>query len=171
MESTTTGQGGEVHAHVEANPSKGEGMSGKFPGDTASTDVVFTEDRAGAPAGSESMRERAGEMASQAKERAGQAMSRLEESGAMNTVRDNPLVALGVAFGVGFILAGSSGTGGQVGKAKNQLKGAVMGGLSAAVAQELRNLVGMQGGSGGPGGMLGNVFGQGGGHRSAGDRG
>ncbi len=111
--------------------------------------------------------ERAGDMAGQAREKAGQALGRaeqvLEERGILDKVRENPLPALGVAFGVGFLLAGS---GDQVQgkrstamyKAKNQLKGAIMGGLSAAVAQEGRNLLGMAQGKGNAGGLLGMLL-------------
>jgi ElaB/YqjD/DUF883 family membrane-anchored ribosome-binding protein len=110
---------------------------------------------------------RAGDMAGQAREKAGQALGRaeqvLEERGILDKVRENPLPALGVAFGVGFLLAGS---GDQVQgkrsttlyKAKNQLKGAIMGGLSAAVAQEGRNLLGMAQGKGSAGGLLGMLL-------------
>lgn len=186
--SSTTGRGGEVHAHIETNPTKGAGMSGKYSGATE-TDVVLTPaggqdqsrtDQAREKAGevADQARERmdeakgrAGEMASQAKEKAGQAFDRaesaLQDSGAMSFLRDNPLAALGLAFGAGFILAGSSDVGsgksGTIGKAKHQLKGAVMGGLSAAVAQEVRSMAGMQGGSGGLGSMLNELMGNSGG--------
>lgn len=111
---------------------------------------------------------RAGDVAGQAREKAGQALGRaeqvLEDRGVLDMVRNNPLPALGVAFGVGFLLAGS---GDQVQgkkstalyKAKNQLKGAIMGGLSAAVAQEGRNLLGMAQGKGGSaGGLVGMLL-------------
>lgn len=110
---------------------------------------------------------RAGDVAGQAREKAGEALGRaeqvLEDRGVLDMVRNNPLPALGVAFGVGFLLAGS---GDQVQgkkstalyKAKNQLKGAIMGGLSAAVAQEGRNLLGMAQGKGGAGGLVGMLL-------------
>lgn len=110
---------------------------------------------------------RAGDVAGQAREKAGEALGRaeqvLEDRGVLDMVRNNPLPALGVAFGVGFLLAGS---GDQVQgkkstalyKAKNQLKGAIMGGLSAAVAQEGRNLLGMAQGKGNAGGLVGMLL-------------
>jgi ElaB/YqjD/DUF883 family membrane-anchored ribosome-binding protein len=110
---------------------------------------------------------RMGDAAGQAREKAGEALGRaeqvLEERGILDKVRENPLPALGLAFGVGFLLAGS---GDQVQgkrstalyKARNQLKGAIMGGLSAAVAQEGRNLLGMAQGKGNPGGLLGTLL-------------
>lgn len=129
------------------------------------------------------LKDRAGELTSQAQSKAsevlGRAQDALEEHGVLNTVRDNPLPALGLAFGLGFLLAGSdddsSGKrGGSMSKAKNQLKGAVMGGLSAAVAQEARGLLGMAQGQGTQkqGGMLSsmlkNLTGQSSGQQSSG---
>lgn len=192
MESSgTTGRGGEVHAHIETNPNKGAGMSGKYPG-TNETEIVLTPAEGGGGQGkADQAREKAGEiagearsrmdeakgkagdMASQARDKAGEAFNRaesaLQDSGAMNILRDNPLAALGIAFGAGFILAGSGDDGqsrrggGAMGKAKHQLKGAVMGGLSAAVAQEVRSMVGMKGGSGGLGSILNEFLGNAGG--------
>ena len=106
---------------------------------------------------------RAGELSSQAQEKLSGALSRaqeaLDERGLLDTIRQNPLPALGLAFGAGFLLAGSddSDRHGTMSKAKNQLKGAVMGGLSAAVAQEARSLVGM-GGSKSSGGFLNSII-------------
>lgn len=62
----------------------------------------------------------------------------------LEQVRGNALPALGIAFAVGYLLAGSDNAPkrGPLYKAKNQLKGAVVGGLSAAVAQEARKLIG-----------------------------
>jgi ElaB/YqjD/DUF883 family membrane-anchored ribosome-binding protein len=111
--------------------------------------------------------------ASQARQKAGDAMEqaqrKLEESGVLDTVRSNALPALGLAFGLGFLLAGSDDGGkgkhGTVYKAKNQLKGAIMGGLSAAVATEARSLLGIggsgTGGSSGGGGLLSSLMGGG----------
>lgn len=103
-------------------------------------------------------KDRARHMAGQAQERLGevreratdvldQAGTRLEDSGALEIVRNNPLPALGIAFGVGFVLAGSSDTGGRMGKAKQNVKGAVLGSLSAAVSQQVKQLIDSQGGA------------------------
>jgi ElaB/YqjD/DUF883 family membrane-anchored ribosome-binding protein len=113
------------------------------------------------------VRDRVQDVPGQARERMGQAMDRaeslLEERGVLNKVRENPLPALGIAFGLGFLLAGSDDEsrekrGGTMSKAKHQLRGAIIGGLSAAVAQEARNLLGMAQGKGSQGGMLGSLF-------------
>lgn len=113
--------------------------------------------------------DKAGDLADQAKQKAGeakqkasealdQAERKLEESGVLDKIRDNPLAALGVAVGIGFLLAGdgddgdkgqSRKKGGMASKAKHQLKGAVMGGLSAAMAQEFRSFLGQGGSAGG----------------------
>ncbi|MDB4950879.1 MAG: hypothetical protein JWM27_3528 [Gemmatimonadetes bacterium] len=106
-------------------------------------------------------RERAGEMAGEARERMTQAMGQAEDmlrrSGAIDRVKANPMPALGIAFGVGYLLAGSSK--GVVGKAKGELKHAVLAGLTATVAREARDYLGSSGG-----GMLSQFLGgQGGG--------
>lgn len=127
--------------------------------------------------------QKARQAASQAQSKANQAMNRveskLEQTGLMGTIRNNPLPALGIAFGIGFLLAGDGdeeereekkerpakreqkrrkGGGGVMQSAKSQLRSAVMGGLSAAVAQEGRNLMGMAQGKGNQGGILGSLF-------------
>jgi hypothetical protein len=100
--------------------------------------------------------DRASGMAEQARERASEMIDeieeRLEEAGVLPLIRDNALIALGAAFGVGYLLAGSGSYERHpaIVKVRNQLKGGLMGGLSAAVAQEFRSLVG-GGGTGGAG--------------------
>lgn len=118
------------------------------------------------------VRERAGTMASDARERAtemlDQASTRLEDSGALDMVRQNALPALGVAFGIGFLLAGSSDTGGRLGKAKHQMKGAVMGSLSAALTQQVKEMMASQGGAQGiMNSIMGNQQGGGSGQGSS----
>ena len=75
----------------------------------------------------------------------------IDRTGLLSTARRSPLPALGIAFAVGFLLAGSSDEEGHpsVSKAKNQIKGAIMGGISAAVSQQLRTFIEEQGGIGG----------------------
>lgn len=82
----------------------------------------------------------------------GRAGTALEERGVYDAIRQNPLPALGIAFGLGFLLAGSDNSMAQsprVRQAKNQLRGAVMGGLTAAVANEARALLGVESKQGG----------------------
>ena len=95
--------------------------------------------------------QKASEAADQARARAGEALEtaqqKLEETGAMDMVRDNALAAMGVAFGIGFLLAGSgdddrTGRGGRFSKTKRQLKHTLMGSLSTVVAQQLKSTLG-----------------------------
>lgn len=96
---------------------------------------------------------RVGDMASQARERVGGTLNRaqgmLEERGVLGRVRDNALPALGLAFGVGFLLALSDNKrvrpGSKMYRAKNELRGAVMAGLSAGAAQAVRGFMGQAG--------------------------
>jgi ElaB/YqjD/DUF883 family membrane-anchored ribosome-binding protein len=131
---------------------------------------------------------RAGEMASQAKKKASQALDQAEskikqKTGVVSKARQNPLAAMGIAFGVGFLLAGSGDEeehhrqerqqqerqqrgrrrkrkGGMMKSAKNQITGAIVGGLSTAITQEVRSFVKQQGGGDGLGGLLDSFMGK-----------
>ncbi|HEX2091393.1 MAG TPA: hypothetical protein VHG28_03285 [Longimicrobiaceae bacterium] len=182
MGSTGTGGGAEVHSDVSVGRDAGTysaiAVSGSVAGSGGSTGggeglqervTSRVRDMAGqvrerAQGMMEGVPERLSGATGQARERAGQALGRaetlLEERGILNTIRENPLPALGIAFGVGFLLAGSSDRSarGPMQKARNQLRGAIMGGLTAAVAQEARGLLGQSGG-GGAGGLLHSILG------------
>jgi ElaB/YqjD/DUF883 family membrane-anchored ribosome-binding protein len=136
-------------------------------------DVIYTPDRevSGMEQAQDVMdqaRQQAQDFASQAKDRmedlgdrasdmASRAKSRLEGTGVMDTIRDHPLPALGAAFAVGYLLAGSRRhERGAMGMMRRQVRSAVMGGITAALAHEARSMMGMQGGGGG---MLGSLFG------------
>jgi ElaB/YqjD/DUF883 family membrane-anchored ribosome-binding protein len=195
MEETRTGGDlgtGGVQSHIGVQPSKGEGMSGKYDAGGTTSGGTPSMDEAKQRAGqmADEARDRVGEAANQARDRMGQVadqaqervqevrgraeemmgqarnrvgglMEQAEGSHPVRMARDNPLPALGIAFAVGFLLAGSSDSSGRLGKAKQQIKGAVMGGISAALAQELRNAIGMKDGAGG---LVDSLFGnQGGG--------
>lgn len=186
-EKRTTGPGiGGVHSEIGVQPSKGEGMSGKYDapaGSGGGSAVDTAKERAGGMADQArhkmddareqlgnaadqardhmgDLRGRAEEMAGQARTRANEMLDQAESSEPVRMARENPLPALGIAFAAGFLLAGSSDTGGKFGKAKHQIRGAVMGGISAALAQELRGMMGMQGGQGGAGGLLDSLLGK-----------
>jgi ElaB/YqjD/DUF883 family membrane-anchored ribosome-binding protein len=109
-------------------------------------------------------RDRAGEIASTARDRVSGLMDRahdaLEDRGMLNRVRENPLPALGIAFAVGFILAGSSNQpqprqgqarglagsgGGSAQRARGELRTALLAGLSAGVAQGARQFLNQAG--------------------------
>jgi ElaB/YqjD/DUF883 family membrane-anchored ribosome-binding protein len=72
----------------------------------------------------------------------------LDQAGIAQTIRDNPILAAGIAFGVGFLLAGAprAGRSGIIGTATGQLRSALLGGLTAAVTQELHDLLDEHGG-------------------------
>lgn len=109
--------------------------------------------------------ERATNIAGGARDRVGGAVTRaqgfLEERGVLDTIRENPLPALGVAFGIGFLLAGSDNRlvkpGTNAYRARNQVRSAIMAGLGAAVANEARALLGGAGESGPIAQLLGNL--------------
>lgn len=165
MESTTGGSG-DVHAHLSSQPDKGEGMSGKY--DLHQSGPAGTEEGRGlrdrAAGAYEAARERGGEMRGRIGNAAHRARDRAEDifddaeiaieerTGALTTVRRNPVAALGIAFALGFLLAGDSEETEvrhpTVAKAKNQIKGAIMGGISAALSQQLRTFIEEQGGIG-----------------------
>lgn len=164
MESTTGGSG-EVHAHISSQPDKGEGMSGKFDthGGGAKEFTRRVRERAEDAFGSardrsSDLRDRVGGAAHRARDRAEYFIDEAEETldartGVLRSARSNPLAALGIAFAVGFLLAGDRGEEMEgrhptAAKAKNQIKGAIMGGVSAAISQQLRSFIEEQGGIG-----------------------
>ncbi|HEX5724212.1 MAG TPA: hypothetical protein VFX98_02030 [Longimicrobiaceae bacterium] len=100
--------------------------------------------------------DRAGSVASQARDRMSSVVHRaedtLERQGVLEGVRRNALPALGIAFGIGLLLAGRDNKvikpGTKLGRTRNQVRDAVLGGLTAAIATEARSLVGGTGQSG-----------------------
>ncbi|HEV2132272.1 MAG TPA: hypothetical protein VGR27_14250 [Longimicrobiaceae bacterium] len=110
---------------------------------------------------------RASETASRARHRAAEALDQAEDvieerTGLISTIRQNPLPALGIAFGLGFMLAGSDsgsrgrkGSGrkgsGSIDKAMTQAKTAIISAISTAAAQQVRSMLSslQQGGQGG----------------------
>lgn len=167
MESKSGGSG-EVHAHLSSQPDKGQGMSGKYdtPADAGAGGNArdFTrrarqqaEDAyASAKERGGDLRDRVGGAAHRARARADHFMEDAEDTieehtGALSSARDNPLAALGIAFALGFLLAGDGDEPERhpsIAKAKNQIKGAIVGGVSAAISQQLRSFIEEQGGIG-----------------------
>jgi ElaB/YqjD/DUF883 family membrane-anchored ribosome-binding protein len=137
----------EVHSHLSSEPYKGEGMSGKFDtgGSAGARDTAEgLKERAGALADDaterlEEARDRAGVAFSRARDQAGElvddAERALDRTGIPAKVREYPLAALGVAFGIGFLIAGrtESRTAARV---KNQMRAMVVGGLVASLKDE-----------------------------------
>lgn len=113
-----------------------------------------------ARAKADNLRDRAEETVDEARSRANQAIDRAESqieerTGGISMIRDNALPALGIAFAVGYLAAGSRAKkrGRVMNMATTQLRGAIMAGISAAVARELRSVLAEQGGS------IGSLFG------------
>lgn len=82
-----------------------------------------------------------GDLASRARSRAGDAVP---PTSLLSSVEKHPMAALGLMFSAGFLLAIS--TGGRerpqfVSHARNRIRGLLLTGLTAAVAQELRSIV------------------------------
>lgn len=111
---------------------------------------------------------RAGEVASQARERVSAMSERtnraLEQRGLLTRLQENPLPALGVAFGIGFLLAGG-GRGGPVdspaARARRELRSALMAGLTAGAAQAARGFLQTAGRPNGPiDSLAGNLAGR-----------
>lgn len=107
-------------------------------------------------------RDKAGDLASQARSTVSGALDRantaLDNRGLLGKLQDNPLPVLGVAFAAGFLLAGgneermlaSTGMGGgsmgamgrpRVARARQDLRSAVIAGLSAGLAQGTRSFL------------------------------
>lgn len=140
MERSSSGMG-EVHAHISAQPAKGIGMSGKFdPQDHEHPD--------------RSLRDRTGAAFETVRDRSSGVLGRVAD-----IAKENPMAAMGVAFAVGFLLAGDGDEEESrhpaLLRVKNQIKGAILGGISAAVSQQLRTFIEEQGGIGGVLGALG----------------
>jgi ElaB/YqjD/DUF883 family membrane-anchored ribosome-binding protein len=95
----------------------------------------------------EDLGHRASDAASAARERMSGLRERannvLERRGVVDRLRENPLPMLGVAFAVGFLLAGSddrtSNT--RASRARRELKSALVAGLSAGIAQGARSFL------------------------------
>lgn len=167
--------GAEVHSAVEFEPSKGRGMSGRYTEPPRHAGVL---DQAEELAGS--ARDRAEELVGSARHRAEEAIDEVREgaervgedlrsrgSDAMDRVQgrweatgipqqidDHPFAALGMAFGLGFLLAGSDDEEERHSRSHRsddrsrsrrqrwgmgrQLGGALLSGVAAAAAQEAR---------------------------------
>jgi ElaB/YqjD/DUF883 family membrane-anchored ribosome-binding protein len=168
------GGSSEVHSELSVNPSKGEGMSGRLDEGGAAD-----QPERGAPGmrgraaeaknrvadAREQVSERADEIRGRAREKVGRmktqaehisddaqarATRALNESGAKRKIDTYPLAALGVAFGAGFLLAGSgSEKNGRLNKTKHQIRGALMTAATAAIAREARSMLGMESGQSG----------------------
>jgi ElaB/YqjD/DUF883 family membrane-anchored ribosome-binding protein len=91
------------------------------------------------------VRHRAERLADDARERFDEVTDRAEdflgEGGVVTRIRENPLPALAIGFGIGYLLAGRGPKRGPVHFAKSKLRKALFGAVTAAVANEARGLV------------------------------
>lgn len=171
----------EVHSEIRAEPSKGIGNSGSYDAGSAGTidraptgigeRAAELRDRASEEITDrvEDLRDRATEKIDDARDETNRLKAKLtdrtnralDESGARARIQDHPLVALGAAFGLGYLLAGSGGQKhGVRGKVRTQARALIIGGISAAVAQQARSILGTESGqSGGLGNLFGSAFG------------
>ncbi len=125
---------GEVESHMELRT----GRSGRKA--DASERLGEMADRAGDFVGR--VRDTVGERARDA------ASSIDERTGAVSLVRNNPLAAVGIAFVAGFAIAAIAEPKERnwvVERARRQLRSALLSGLAAVAARELRGIIGDEG--------------------------
>lgn len=179
----------EVHSELSAQPSKGVGDSGSYDAGAAGTmervryraEHTREEISDRVDVAREEVAERAEDLGARARDRIDAArdeVSRLREgltarasraldgTGIPPKIQDHPMLALGAAFGLGYLLAGSGGQkGGMRGKVRTQLRAAIVGGVTAALAQQAQSILGFESGQSGG---LGNLFGSALGDRDSG---
>jgi hypothetical protein len=103
----------------------------------------------------EELGHQAGDVASAARDRLGDLRERandlLERRGIIDRMRENPLPVIGVAFALGFLLAGNDGRGtsSRGARARRELRNALAAGLSAGLAQGARSFFNEAGSEGG----------------------
>jgi hypothetical protein len=123
---------------------------------------------------------RASEATSGVRDRLGgvreRANTALESRGILDRLRENPLPLIGVAFALGFVLAGSDDADDEDGRpvtrasrARRELRSALMAGVSAGIAQGARGFLNQAGSQGGGfvNGLLENLLGSTGGGGSS----
>jgi ElaB/YqjD/DUF883 family membrane-anchored ribosome-binding protein len=142
----------EVHSGIAFAPESQQGTRERAAGkvrdvaDTVTGAAGNLGERARSVAGN--VGEKAGDLASQARSRvsglADRATTALDDRGMLGKLRENPLPALGVAFAVGFLLAGGgrAGTpGSKTARARSELRNALMAGVTAGLGQGARSFL------------------------------
>ncbi len=143
----------EVHSGIAFAPESQQGTRERAAGkvrdvaDTVSGAAGNLGEKARTVAGN--VGGRVGDVASQARSRVSglsdRATTALEDRGMLGKMRENPLPALGIAFAVGFLLAGGGrGTatpGSKSARARNELRNALMAGVTAGLGQGARSFL------------------------------
>jgi ElaB/YqjD/DUF883 family membrane-anchored ribosome-binding protein len=148
----------ETHISGPREPGAEESFASRAVHRTRST-IDEARDRTG------EWTERASEFASRARHELDEAFDRAEQrledqTGVVGLVREYPLAAAGLAFGIGFLLAADSGARrrrGVMGRATGQLRSALVGGATTMLMQELQDLLDEHGG---PAGLLAALTGR-----------
>ena len=147
--------GAEVHTGLHSGRGDSEELSALGFAETTATGGMREKvsERARTVAhtvreGAGTLGHRAGEVASQARDRLGELSERtnraLEQRGLLARLQENPLPAIAVAFGIGFLLAGggrSTPTDTPTGRVRRELRSALMAGLTAGAAQATRGFL------------------------------
>jgi ElaB/YqjD/DUF883 family membrane-anchored ribosome-binding protein len=145
-----TGPGGEQYGGLGfGSGEEAEGVRDRAAAATRefAEDVRDRAENLGARAAetAEDVRDRAERFASKARNRIEDVTERAEdlmgEGGLPDRIRENPLPALAIGFGLGYLLAGRGAKRGPVHFAKSKLRKALFGALTAAVFSEARGLV------------------------------
>jgi ElaB/YqjD/DUF883 family membrane-anchored ribosome-binding protein len=163
-------EGGAVRGGMHTGPeARGERMEGLGFADPELSEEtgrsvrgIADEAREQAEHLAERARHAAGELGHQAGDAAAAARDRLaglrdranralERQGILERLRENPLPVLGVAFAIGFLIAGRDDAepGSRAARARGELRGALLAGLSAGLAQGARSFLTEAGSEGG----------------------
>lgn len=148
---------GEVHSGLHSGGQRDEYSGIAFSGSAGGQGEGGVRDRVtGAARGAAgTVRDQAGNLGGKASDAASGARDRLsglserantllEGRGVIGRLQENPLPALGVAFAVGFLVAGGTNQSrpdSPAARARNELRNALMAGLSSGVAQGARGFL------------------------------
>ena len=145
-DSRTRSEGGEVESHMHIHTESAE----------RARDSELEELAAGAKRRLDELADRAGSMAERLRDSARDRLDRAgatvdEHTGLIGLIRSRPLTALGVVFATGFLAGLASSPENHhwtVERARRRVRALIIGGVTAALAQELRSSLGIEGGLG-----------------------
>lgn len=125
----------EVHTHLGIGPrDEDTDPRDRYDDTPFGMDDVNLDDRGG-----RGRRERAEELLSRARTRAAELGS---GGGVIDRVRENPLIALGLAAAAGFLLAGRADPDSRFAAVKKRLRGTLLAGVTATLLEEAREIFG-----------------------------